>query len=238
MTKDNSDILKLKEWNESYKRKESYMFYPKEAVVKFINRFIKKRIGFNEFINIMSKEQIRYLDFGCGIGAQTRLLHEFGMDVYGIDISEVAIQEAKSICLKMGNGYEKLANKFMLYDGSRIPFDDNFFDVTICEGVLDSMYFELAKYYIKEIDRVTSSYLFLSLISGDDDERYREYAEDEVVKIAHEHGTIQSYYNYTKIMELIKETKFKIKQCYLTQEIGVNFKYKTGRYYIVLEKQS
>lgn len=161
-------------------------------------------------------------------------MHEFGIDSYGIDISETAISMAKEIARYYG--YTELVEKFVCYDGFNIPFEDNFFDICVCEGVLDSMYFDLAKTLIKEIDRVTQKLCFISLISGDNDKYFREFSEDVLVQEQHENGTIQSYYNYTKINELIKETNFKIKWCRLVEEHGVDHRYKYGRYYIVLEK--
>ncbi|GIU70254.1 MAG: hypothetical protein KatS3mg002_1490 [Candidatus Woesearchaeota archaeon] len=232
------DILKKEEWEKSYSRYENFIFYPKEEVVKFLNRFIRKRIDVDKFIDILmpnSRENaLRALDFGCGIGAQTILMHEFGLEAYGIDISEIAINMARK--LAKHKGYKQMENRFIVYDGGQIPFPDNFFDLCISEGVLDSMKFELAKNLIKEIDRVTKNIVFLSLISGDDHKHYREFAGDEVVEDIHEKGTIQSYYNFTKILELIKETNFEIEWCRLVQEIGVNHRYLQGRYYIVLRK--
>ncbi len=40
-------------WEDSYKRQENYMFYPKEETVKFINRFIRKRTGFNSYSDFL-----------------------------------------------------------------------------------------------------------------------------------------------------------------------------------------
>lgn len=41
--------IKKEYWEDSYKRQENYMFYPKEETVKFINRFIRKRTGFDSY---------------------------------------------------------------------------------------------------------------------------------------------------------------------------------------------
>jgi hypothetical protein len=98
------------------------------------------------------------------------------------------------------------------------------------------MFFNIAKKLIKEMDRVTSYYAFISLISGDCDKYYPEFSQDVVVEEQHEKGTIQSYYNYTKVLELINDTNFKIKEIRKITEEGINFKYKNARYFIVLEK--
>ena len=47
-----SKLYKQK-WNESYDRYENYIFYPKEEVVKFLNRFVRKKIGDNNFQNVL-----------------------------------------------------------------------------------------------------------------------------------------------------------------------------------------
>jgi len=95
---------------------------------------------------------------------------------------------------------------------------------------------ELAKSIMKELDRVTSRLAFISLISGDDSEHFREYAGEEVVQTEHERDTIQSYFNMWKIRDLISGTGFKIKWCSLITEESVIDRYKNGRYYIVLKK--
>jgi len=37
------------EWDESYNHFDNYIFYPKEEVVKFLNRFVRRKIGDNSF---------------------------------------------------------------------------------------------------------------------------------------------------------------------------------------------
>jgi len=186
----------VNEWDESYRRKESFIFYPKEEVVKFLNRFIRKRINTHEFIDIIdfSHHQVRGLDYGCGIGRQTILLKEFGIEPWGLEISEVAVQQARELAIHFK--MENLADRFIAINGQKINFENDFFDIGVCEAVLDSMPFENAKLLIKEFDRTIRRLLYLSLISGDNDIYYREFNEDITVAMSHEKGTIQSYYNY------------------------------------------
>ena len=140
---------KKEKWEESYGRGENFMYYPKEETVKFLNRFVKKKKSLEEYVQLIdSPEKLRGLDFGCGIGRMTILLHEFDIDGYGIDISQNAIIEGKKLSKHFGFNLESY---LQAYDGEKIPFDDNYFDFTISEGVLDSMPFELAKKLIKDI---------------------------------------------------------------------------------------
>ncbi len=222
-------------WEESYNRYENFIFYPKEEYVKFLNRFVRKKIGIDKFVDILDFERGgRALDFGCGLGRLTILMKEFGLDAYGVDISRNAIANAKVLAKHLG--YPDMEDRFVTIDGKKLAFPDDYFQITISEGVLDSMHYELAKINMKEIDRVTSELAFISLISGDDSEHYREYAGEEVVQAEHERGTIQSYFSMEKIRSLIGSTGFKIKWCRLVTEESVLDRYKGGRYYLVLEK--
>lgn len=207
-------------------------------MVKFINRFIKKRKSFNEYHQLLNfPKKLRGLDFGCGIGRTTILLHEFGIEGYGIDISNNAIKEAKKIANEFGFN---LNNFFKVYDGEKILYDDEFFDFVISDCVLDSMPFDLAKKLIKDIDRITKKYFFVSLMSIESRSFFKN-TQDEIfdeieVNEPHEKGTIQSLFNQDKIEELIANTNFKIKWCELHNINSFSNNYEHGRWYLVLEK--
>ena len=232
--------IKKKNWEESFSRGENFIFYPKEETVKFINRFIKKKNSYNQYTQILeSSDKLRALDFGCGIGRMTILLKEFDIEGYGIDISKNAIQEANKLAQNFGYNLE---NYFHVYDGEVIPFEQDFFDFTISEGVLDSMPFELAKKLLREIDRVTKKYFFLSLISHESINFFKQMKNQSIfdgeleVQELHEKGTIQSLFSKSKIDELIKDTNFKIKFCELHKVEDLLRLEQYGRYYLILEK--
>lgn len=253
---------KVNEWNSSYQRGENFIFYPHDEVVKFINRFIRKRVGKDSFVDIIyngdfyksgegiisttpplldkvysDNMELKALDFGCGIGRQTMLMNEFNIESYGIDISSNAIDMANSLVKDINSTIN-----FQVYDGEHIPFDDNFFDFSISYGVLDSMPFSLAKKIINEIDRVTKKYFFVTLIGEDSSSLFSNIntldftSEIEVVD-SHEFGTIQSFFNVEKIQELIRETSFDIKWGQKLQHINILDNSLYSRYFIVLQKE-
>ena len=61
--------FKVNKWEASYERLENYIFFPKEEVVKFLNRYVKKKSGVDSYKNILqSSTKLKALDLGCGIG--------------------------------------------------------------------------------------------------------------------------------------------------------------------------
>lgn len=228
------NILKDK-WEASYTRGENAVFYPKEEIVKFLNRFVRKKTDHDKFRDIIDfSQEIKGLDYGCGTGRQTILLKEFGINAYGVDISQEAIERAKKLAAALG--YKQMGRNFLIVDGFKIPFKNDFFDLTIASGVLDSLSFEIAKQIMKEIDRITKGLVFVSLISGDDYKHDKDFHGEELMRTQHENGTIQSYYSWEKIQTLVQGTRFKVNWCRLITEESVVSKYKSGRYFLVLKK--
>ncbi|MGE0821941.1 MAG: class I SAM-dependent methyltransferase [Candidatus Binatia bacterium] len=226
---------KVEPWNSSYMRKENYIFYPHEELVKFLNRYIRKRTGVDTFVDLIEGQHqpLTALDFGCGIGAGVRLLHEFGVDAYGVDISMVAIHQAQTYARRSG---PRIADRFtVITPNQRLPFCDGEFDFFVSCGVLDSMPFVAAQYNLQELARVTRKYGYLSLIAGD----YRDFYEEEEVTGIHEANTVQSYFNYAKCEQLVATTDFTIRSCELVsrEQCDSSGKYnKKGRYHLVLER--
>ncbi|MAG20329.1 hypothetical protein CL618_02755 [archaeon] len=100
---------------------------------------IQKSI-FSKFLKSCPKGKL--LDVACGTG---RFFHLYGdREIYGVDISQDMLNNASKL---------NLAKKLVLSDAEKLPFEDNYFDVTIC-----SQFIMHTPYYvdvIKEMLRVT-----------------------------------------------------------------------------------
>lgn len=226
-----------KEWEASYKRGENNIRYPQTEVVKFINRFVAKKIDANTTDEIMKRSDdspLRCLDFACGIGVHSILCEEFGISATGVDISKTAISKAKSNAEE--RGFEALSKRFSIVDQDdpSLNFVDDSFDFAIAESCLDSMYFEHAQNYFKELIRVTKAKIYFSVIGVN--EKYSPVVGDTLVQTAHEYNTIQSFYNYNQIVELIGGHEDCIDYCMESTERTLLPENSVGtRFYVVVD---
>ncbi len=228
--------IKKEQWEDSYARGENYIFETKEQVVKFLNRFVRKKIGPNEFKDIIDfSQKVKGLDFGCGIGKQSILLQEYGIEAYGTDLSENAIEFAKNLAVK--NNMPDLQERLTVSRSNTLPFKNKELGVVVCDSVLDSMPFDLAVSFVKEFDRVTDGIGYISLISGDCTAYSREFDQEVIVDGKHENGTIQSYFNWTKVNKLFEGTGFKIIWAALIEESNLLQQGKKGRYHLVISNK-
>lgn len=225
------------QWDNSYQNRDNFLFYPNEEVIRFISKYIRKRIGFNDFKSICSYEEtVKFLDLGCGIGRHIIYAHDMGLKTYGIDLSSNAIQLALGWANEKGitNPQERIIQG----DIRNLPWSNGYFNCAISHGVLDSMHFEIAKDAIEELARVLTKggLFYCDLISGDDSFHAREYSGEEIVGSLHEQGTVQSYFNYTKINQLIDDF-FEIVECLLIKNENILTGTYTSRYHMVLRRK-
>lgn len=83
----------------------------------------------------------RCLDIGCGVGQVVNRLQTAGFEAHGVDVSEPNIERAK-----------KFSPRCQLYNGSRLPFPDNFFDSAGALNVLEHV--DQPEQFIPELVRV------------------------------------------------------------------------------------
>lgn len=198
----------LDEWENSYSKGDNNILYPQSEVIRFLNRFIKKRNNDGTFSTLIQKEDnqiINGLDFACGVGTHCLTLNDFDIEGYGVDISETAINIARTRAKKRGLDDSKF--KVLDIDIQKLPFEDNFFDFIIAESCLDSMPFLTAQSYMHELKRIANGPIYASFIGSNDSINSEEF----VVSSTLEQGTIQSVYDEEKIKKLfgLETQKFK-----------------------------
>lgn len=105
-------------------------------------------IGYRDIPNLLKRysQGTLALDYGCGAGYSTEMLHNLGYHVFGVDISDAMLEQAISHYpnlnfLKVGNG--------------NTPFPAQFFDVVLSTFVLfDIPSITEVTRYLKEVKRV------------------------------------------------------------------------------------
>jgi SAM-dependent methyltransferase len=227
---------KKAEWNRSYENHNNFLFYPNEEVIRFVSKFIRKRIGLNESRDVAPERTTgRMLDLGCGIGRHIIYAHDLGIDVYGIDLSDEAIRVARMWAHMKGMATPE--DRIVQGDIQKLKWADGFFLFAVSHGVLDSMPFEIARSACIELSRVMSSggLFYCDVISGDDSYHAREFSGEEVITTEHEQGTIQLYFNLTKIQSMIAGV-FEINECILVRRENVLSGGYTSRYHLILRK--
>ncbi len=78
-----------------------------------------------------SRPRGRWLDAGCGAGTYTRLLHESGHEVVGVDYLLVTVQKAWS--------RDHCGAQYIVGDVNALPFAEASFDGVLCFGVLQAL---------------------------------------------------------------------------------------------------
>lgn len=94
----------------------------------------------SDFVDLLSSGRIspetvgtRAIDIGCGIGDYSRLLADYGFQVYGVDLSSVAIERARS-----GADPEARSLRFVNADLLDLPHEvSGPFDLLVDIGTLD-----------------------------------------------------------------------------------------------------
>jgi len=229
------DINKT-DWDKSYENRDNFVFYPHEEVIRFVSKFVRKRIGLNEFRNVAAgNDRGPVLDLGCGIGRHVMFCHDMGLDAYGIDLSDAAIAVARAWGEQKQLG--DVEHRIVQGDVRHLPWDEGFFRYAVSHGVLDSMPFRIAREACVELARVMprAGLFYCDLISGDDSRHAREFNGEEIVTSAHEKGTVQLYFNFAKIRSMV-DGIFEIEECNLIRRENIVRGGYSSRYHLVLRR--
>ena len=89
----------------------------------------------------------KLLDVGCGIGALHPLLSSMFSSIHGVDISSKSIERAR---------LENPDNLYRVYDGERLPFADNSFDMALSICVMHHVPVKQWTGFMAELTRVVS----------------------------------------------------------------------------------
>lgn len=132
--------------------KESYSAQYERPIVEWRNKAAKYKAQ-----NIIQlAKNIRFdsvLEVGCGEGSILKWLSDwsFSDNLNGIEISESGIELTRS---KRINNLKSL----LLFDGYKIPYEDNAFDLVICSHVMEHV--EHERLLLREIRRVSKYQIF------------------------------------------------------------------------------
>jgi len=93
-----------------------------------------------------------FLDIGCGNGALMLFLHELGLSVDGLDISEDAI----------ANAPKEITNRISLKDLTQSTTPNNLYDLVICREVLEHIPFIHYQTFVNNICRHSRRYVYIT----------------------------------------------------------------------------
>lgn len=93
-------------------------------------------------------KSLKVLDFGCGDGNSSKyiLKHFPNAIIYGIDVSEESINQANQ------KGFKNVT--FKSFNGTKLPFDENEFDLVFTSMVFHHIEHSLHEGILKEVYRV------------------------------------------------------------------------------------
>ncbi|MFZ5354281.1 MAG: class I SAM-dependent methyltransferase [Bacillota bacterium] len=135
----------------------------------------------------------RVLDIGCGKGF---LLYELmqvvpGLEVFGLDISEYAIENSK----------EEIRDRLIKGTAQNLPYEDKYFDFVYSIGVFHNLYVFDLKTAIQEMNRVSKNKSYIMV------ESYRN--EKEKANLLYWQLTCESFYTPDEWEWLYKEWGYK-----------------------------
>jgi ubiquinone/menaquinone biosynthesis C-methylase UbiE len=115
----------------------------------FVNRDGHAKGNLKIMRNLLDKVELdsnrETLEIGCGAGKTTASLHaDFGLQITGVDVDPYQIEKAKKL--------ETEGLKFILSDGTTLPFPDASFDLVYSQKVLHHI--EGWQDVLKEVSRV------------------------------------------------------------------------------------
>lgn len=120
------------------------------SIAKYYSIWKSSKQFYLRLITEYSSPKGKSLEYGCGPGSSAFLLAKRGANVTGIDISDVAIRQAKKIALA-----EHLDIQFVKMNAEKLLFEPDTFELVCGSGILHHL--DLTRAY-EEIGRVLQPY--------------------------------------------------------------------------------
>lgn len=140
--------INSKEWWQEYFVEKRWEQNGGNAQTFFFANILLENIDLH-FLEDINKNKYSVCDFGCACGELTKLLHDklFNCDVYGLDVSSAAVQEAK----KLFPGVE--------FKQKDILESSEYIDTIFCSNVLE--HFENPYDILRRLLNISRKYLII-----------------------------------------------------------------------------
>ena len=133
--------VSIVDWEKDiYAKGQQLNHWPYTNVVSDIIRLTKGK----------DRKKLKILEIGCGTGNNLWFAAELGMQVYGLDISETAIQNGKSRLAQLGFKNTDLR----VGDITRLDWEDNYFDIVLDRGALTQNNYQRIGACLQEVKRI------------------------------------------------------------------------------------
>lgn len=153
------------------------------------------RLRFSQnFAKEHSRMAKRILDVGCGIGSYTALIDN--ENSFGIDLDVYAVKTAKKHCTR---------SNFLVASVLNLPFTDEIFDLIVMWEVIEHVPAKTEMQVFVELHRILAPYGAM-ILSTPNNHFISKMMDPAFVLYRHRH------YNTKKIVQLIAESGFFIKQ--------------------------
>jgi len=167
---------------------------------------------YQEYFYLKYRDQIKepILDLGCGDGEFLDMVCKDGkLDIYGLDISEVAVQLArKRLYPYLGNSVdERIKMGDMIFTSNY--FKKDFFGTVVCEGTIHQSTCTGARMTANEIHKVLVrgglAYISTRSRSTIPDHATQVEGERETYRMVGEGGVVRCYFSREGVIRLVED---------------------------------
>ena len=150
----------------------------------------------------------KVLDYGCGKGHIMQHFCEKGINIWGIDMAINAMEASFERCKKY-----KCFQEVKIFDGGRLPFDSNSFDLVVCTECIEHVLPEHMDGLLDEILRVVKPEgRVLITTRNEEDFEKSELCCPECNTIYHRVGHVNRY-SVNSLTELMEKHNYKTIMC-------------------------